>query len=140
MKSYYEMLDEAYEKLLERTPTKSFRDKLEIPLPKVSYQKGWTVILNAKEFSQIFNRDLQLIAKFLQIEYNAPTRIENNTIIIMRKVTMEGIREKMKRFAKEFVVCPVCGKPDTSLVKRNRILYLKCMACGAESPILYKIK
>jgi translation initiation factor 2 subunit 2 len=139
MKSYLEMLEEAYELLKNKVTTTSARDQLEIPLPRINYQKNWTIILNAREFSSVFNRDLNLLAKFLQVEFNSPTRVEGNAIVILKKVSLESVKNKMERFAREFVICPVCGKPDTVLEKRDRILYIKCMACGAESPVLYKL-
>ena len=139
MKPYKEMLEEAYEKLKNKTAITTSREVLDIPLPRISYQKNWTIILNAREYSNVFNRDLSLIAKFLQIEFNAPTKVEGNSIVILKKVSMESLKSKMERFAKEFVICPVCKKPDTVLEKRDRILFIKCMACGAESPVLYRI-
>ena len=31
--------------------------------------------------------------------------------------------------------CPECGKPDTNLVKEDRINFLVCEACGARTSV-----
>ncbi len=136
---YEEMLDRAYE-ILEKIGVKGMlKERFEIPIPKITYQKNWTLILNSKEISDILNRDMKHIARFLQKELNTPTRVEEGYIIIQKKVPFKIVEEKIKKYVKEFVICPVCGKPDTEITKKGRILYLKCKACGAESPILYKM-
>ncbi|HDM92466.1 MAG TPA: translation initiation factor IF-2 subunit beta, partial [Candidatus Korarchaeota archaeon] len=38
-------------------------------------------------------------------------------------------------FIERYVICPICGRPDTKLVKVKRTLMQKCMACGAETPV-----
>ena len=45
------------------------------------------------------------------------------------------INQKIEKYVKNYVICPVCGKPDTKLIKVDRVLVMKCMACGAVSPV-----
>jgi len=33
------------------------------------------------------------------------------------------------------VICSECGKPDTRLVKDDRVLMLRCDACGGHRPV-----
>jgi translation initiation factor 2 subunit 2 len=34
-----------------------------------------------------------------------------------------------------YVICPVCKRPDTRIVKEKRLSFLVCNACGAKSSI-----
>ena len=34
-----------------------------------------------------------------------------------------------------YVVCTECGRPDTKIVKEDRVMVLECEACGARRPI-----
>jgi len=33
------------------------------------------------------------------------------------------------------VICPVCNRPDTQIVRERRLGFLQCDACGARSSI-----
>jgi translation initiation factor 2 subunit 2 len=85
-------------------------------------------------------RDPKLIAKFFGKELFAQTIVQGNSLVINKRVSYEQIRKKLKQFIDTFVKCPVCGKPDTSLIEKGRkIYYIKCHACGAETPVTYKL-
>jgi len=136
--SYEDMLEEAYSNLAEKANVIT-KDRIEIPLPKIDYLKKWTIIENAKEILDILNRDPSIFIKYLQKEYNVSSKMEENKIIIMKKISFESVNEKLSKFIREFVQCPVCKKLDTILVKKERILFIRCLVCGAESPVLYKL-
>ncbi|MGZ5510629.1 MAG: translation initiation factor IF-2, partial [Nitrososphaeraceae archaeon] len=39
------------------------------------------------------------------------------------------------RYVKDYVICPVCGSPDTRTEKNKKLGFLLCEACGAKSSI-----
>ncbi|RIB35541.1 MAG: translation initiation factor IF-2 subunit beta [Candidatus Nanoclepta minutus] len=140
MKSYLKLLDEAYKKLEEKGKVlKKGEGEIEIPLPKISYHGKFTYIENTKEILEKLRRDIKLLMKFLQKELNVGCKIENNIIIIQKKISIDIIKSKIDKFIENFVRCPICKKLDTVLVKKDRITFIKCEACGAESPVTYKI-
>jgi len=140
MKDYYELLEEAYEKLKkEGKIVKKGEGTMEIPLPKVSYHGKFTYIENIKEILDIVRRDIKLFVKFLQRELNISCKIENNMVVIQKNVPIDVVKSKIDKFIENFVRCPVCKKLDTVLIKKDRLLFIKCEACGAESPVTYKI-
>ena len=53
----------------------------------------------------------------------------------MRYFLRSRINAKIKQYAEEFVLCPICGKPDTDLVKEKDITYLRCNACGEKKAV-----
>lgn len=139
MKSYFEMLDEAYNELGKISKSEQ-TDRISIPTPEVSYYKKWTVIRNAKNICDILNRDIELLSRFLQKEFNVQSKVENDEIILLKNLQFDQIKNKIDKFIEIFVRCPVCKKLDTKLIKKGRIYYIKCLVCGAESPVLYEIK
>ncbi|MDZ4256514.1 MAG: translation initiation factor IF-2 subunit beta, partial [archaeon] len=56
-------------------------------------------------------------------------------LVFSGKFGEKQINGWFKRFLDEFVLCKVCGKPDTHYVEHNGVRQLKCEACGAISPI-----
>ncbi|BBL45202.1 translation initiation factor IF-2 subunit beta [Nanobdella aerobiophila] len=138
---YEDMLDEVYEKLSKiKVSHGSSLGLISVPLPKVNYIGKWTSIENTKNILEVINRDITLLALFFQKEFNVPSKIEDNKIILQKKIDFEKIKDKLDKFVDIFVRCPVCKKLDTKIEKRERIYYIKCMVCGAESPIIYYIR
>ncbi len=133
-----------YEKLLERgikkiPKKKNTGERFEIPLAKGFVEKNKTIIKNFGEIVEAFRRESKHLLKFLQRELATPGSVEGKRLILGRKINSTIINEKIKKYANEFVICPDCKKPDTQLMRENRILLLKCQACGAKHPIKSKV-
>jgi translation initiation factor 2 subunit 2 len=45
------------------------------------------------------------------------------------------MEKKLESYVKGYVLCKECKKPDTKLIREDRITFLKCDACGAKSPV-----
>lgn len=138
---YEKMLDEAYEKLNKlRSKKTSGEGLLQIPTPIVKYNKNLTIIENARKISDLSRRDMKILLKFLQQEFNVPCRIDGDTIVIQKNIDQSTVKKKIDMFIEYFVRCPMCKSLDTILKRENKIYIIKCLACGAESPVLYRIK
>jgi translation initiation factor 2 subunit 2 len=139
--TYEEMLDEAYKKLSSmKVLHGSTLGSINIPLPKINYVGKWTSIENAGTICDIINRDINLLAEFLQKEFSVASKIEDKKIILQKRIEFDKIKAKIDKFIDIFVMCPICKKLDTRLEKRERVYIIKCLACGAESPVIYKLK
>jgi Translation initiation factor 2, beta subunit (eIF-2beta)/eIF-5 N-terminal domain len=139
--TYEEMLDEAYKKLSSmKVLQRSTLGSINIPLPKINYVGKWTSIENAGTICDVINRDINLLAEFLQKEFSVASKIEDKKIILQKKIEFDKIKAKIDKFVDIFVRCPICKKLDTRLEKRERVYIIKCLACGAESPVIYKLK
>jgi len=140
MKDYYQLLEEAYEKLNKRGKLiEKGEGSIEIPLPRVNYHGKFTYIVNIKEILDILRRDIKLFIKFLQKELNVACKVEDSMVVIQKNVSIDMVKSKVDKFIDNFVKCPVCKKLDTILIKKDRMLFIKCEVCGAESPVLYKL-
>lgn len=132
MESYEILLDKAFSKV--KTISGS-SERFEIP--KVSGQVSGknTLITNISAIASYLRRDLEHLAKFLQKELATSGKIENERLILNTKLSSQKVNEKIALYAKEFVICHECGKPDTEIMAEKGIKFKHCLACGAKSPL-----
>lgn len=129
-----------YEELLKRARAQlpevgSKRERLE--LPRLSYARiGMrTVIFNFKEIADALNRDPQHLLKYLTGEMATAATMQGSRVIFQGKFSEDTFERLMQRYMETLVVCPVCKRPDTKIVKEKRLSFLLCDACGAKSSI-----
>jgi len=133
-----------YEKLLERgieslPEKKSLAERFNIPKAKGHIQGTKTVISNFTQIAQSLGREPQHLLKFILRELATPGEFSGNLVIFKRKVSASAVNNAVLKYAETFVICKECGKPDTKIVKKGGISYLKCLACGAQNSIRSKI-
>jgi len=136
MESYEQLLDEAYRKVkaVERSG-----ERFEIPKVKGYFEGKKTIIINFSQIVSVIRRNSEHFQKFLLKELATAGQRENDKLILNNKITSEKINRKIEQYVKEFVICKECGKPDTEIIKEDRLSFLKCFACGAKHPIHSKI-
>ncbi len=126
------MLKRGYELVPESAKT---GERFEIPKVKGHIQGTKTIVTNFFQIASTLRRDPQQVLKFLLRELATPAETKGTQIIFGRKVSASRVNEIIEKYAKTFVICQECGKPDTKIIKKNRISFLRCTACGAEHPI-----
>lgn len=136
METYEELLNSAYKevKVVEKNS-----ERFEIPKVQGEVSGSNTIITNAGQIVSYLRRPLEHFTRFLQKELAVFGRIDNGRIILKTKLNSERVNEKIQQYAKEFVICPVCGKPDTEMISEKGIKSKHCLACGAKSPIKYHL-
>jgi translation initiation factor 2 subunit 2 len=132
MTSYEELLSRGIKKVPKGIQSK---ERFEIPLTKGYVEKTKTIITNFMDIVEKLRREPKQLLKYLQRELAAPGFIDKRKLILGRKISSHIINEKIKKYANDFVICKDCNKPDTKLIRENRILLLKCQACGAKHPV-----
>tara|TARA_Y100000034_G_scaffold14075_1_gene14722 strand:+ start:30495 stop:30905 length:411 start_codon:yes stop_codon:yes gene_type:complete len=133
-----------YEKLLEKArkevPKKVLEvSRFEIIKVKGHFQGNKTIINNFYQISDNFHRDPKHLMKFILKELATPGELTKSALILGSKVPSARINEKINKYAKEFVICKECNKPETKLINNGNITTLRCLACGAHHPIKSKI-
>jgi len=73
--------------------------------------------------------------KFLLGELGTSGKIDGNRAIFNGKFEISLIKAIIKNYIDDYVICSECGRPDTRLVKDDRILLLRCDACGGHRPV-----
>jgi len=132
MEDYKKLLQFAMEKVPKNV---SVRDRFEVPSLSVEIQKNKTIIKNFREICDVLRREPEHLSKYLSKNLATPAILEGGTLILQAVVSSEMIEKKIESYVKEFIYCKVCGKPDTKLVKEDRLLFMVCEACGAKSSV-----
>ncbi len=129
-----------YEELLKRARSQipevaSKRERLELPALRLSIIGMRTIIANFKEVADVLDRDPQHILKFLTREMATAATFHESRAIFQGKFPRDTFQRLLQRYMESFVVCPVCKRPDTKIVKEKRLSFLVCNACGAKSSV-----
>jgi translation initiation factor 2 subunit 2 len=94
-----------------------------------------TTLVNFKEICEALNREPHHVLKFLSGEMATAATIDGARAVFQGKFGSDTFERLNQRYTDEFVVCPVCKRPDTKIVKEKRFFFLTCQACGARSSI-----
>jgi len=129
---YVSLLDRAWNMLPEHLKTPI---RFEMPRPETFVEGNTTIIKNFNELAVKLRREPDHIMKFLFKELAAPGIREGNRVIIQRILKQSVINKKIEDYAREFVLCHECGKPDTGLSELEGVKIIKCEACGGWWPM-----
>ena len=132
MQNYEQMLEEAIKSLPEGAVLK---ERFEIPKAKGHIQGNKTVITNFNDIINLFRRDRDHFLKYLLKELATPGNMDGPRLVLGRKVTSSLINQKIDNYAKSYVICSNCGKPDTQIIEKDGKSYLRCAACGTQNTI-----
>jgi len=135
---------DSYEKLLEKgrkeLPEEVLKaERFEIPKVKGHIQGNKTIISNFYQIAAILRRETEHLMKFILRELATPGNLTKNALIIGSKVSASRVNEKIQQYADAFVICSECKKPDTKLMREDKVVFMKCQACGAKHPIKAKV-
>jgi len=130
--NYDELLKRARDQVPDVTLKK---ERLEMPRLFVSMVGMRTTISNFKEVSDTLDRDPQHILKFLTREMATAATYHDGRAIFQGKFPRDTFERLLARYMEAFVICPVCKRPDTKIVKEKRLSFIICNACGAKSSV-----
>ena len=134
--TYEELLKKAYKEV---KVVSHSGERFEIPKVAGQVSGKNTIITNITVIANYLRRPVDHLARFLQKELAAFGKIEGDRLILNTKLSSTKVNEKIQLYAKEFVTCPVCNKPDTEIISEKGIKFKHCLACGAKSPVKRKI-
>ena len=111
------------------------KERLEMPRLFVSMVGMRTTISNFKEVADTLDRDPQHILKFLTREMATAATYHDGRAIFQGKFPRDTFERLLTRYMESFVICPVCKRPDTKIIKEKRLSFIVCNACGARSSV-----
>lgn len=129
---YDKLLDSAFEALPEDTST---GERFEVPKVRGHIQGNKTVVTNFHQIAQHIRRPIEHMMKFITKELATPGELAKNAVVLGTKIPASRINEKLEKYVEEFVICKECGKPDTKLIKEDKFLFKKCLACGSKQSV-----
>jgi translation initiation factor 2 subunit 2 len=130
-----------YESLLKRlqgrlgSTSRKEASRLEIPSPQINWQGQRTIFRNFIEFPKALRRDPEKLLLYLNKELASAGYIAGERVIFLGRKEPSSFGTLIDRYVKEYVICPVCGSPDTRTEKNKKLGFLHCEACGARSSI-----
>jgi len=131
--SYDELLKRLRDKAKPVETKKEWR--LELPKVDIIWLGNKTIIRNYMEFPKILRRDPNKFLMYLAKKLAVPASLDGERAILIGRRDERTITAVIEKYVNEKVKCPVCGSPDTNLVKEKRLEFLVCEACGSKSPI-----
>lgn len=133
-KSDYEMLLSRLRDKLGNT-TKKQASRLELPTPQIIWVGQRTIFRNFMDFPKALNRDPEKLLLYLNKELASAGYIAGERVIFLGRKEPSSFGALIDRYVKDYLICPVCGSPDTRTEKNKKLGFLLCEACGAKSSI-----
>ena len=133
-KSEYESLLKRLSGKLNNTSRKE-ASRLEIPPPQIIWIGQRTIFRNFMEFPKALRRDPEKLLLYLNKELASAGYIAGERVIFLGRKEPSSFGTLIDRYVKEYVICPVCGSPDTRTEKNKKLGFLLCEACGARSSV-----
>jgi translation initiation factor 2 subunit 2 len=129
---YEQLLKQAYSNITERTESS---ERFVVPEVKAYVEGKTTILENFIEITGKVRRDPDHVMKFLLGELGTSGKVDGNRAIFNGKFEIALIKAIIKSYVDDYVICSECGKPDTRLVKDDRVMILRCDACGSHRPV-----
>lgn len=130
-----------YERLLKRlqgqlkNTSRKEASRLELPSPQIIWVGQRTIFRNFIEFPKALRRDPEKLLLYLNKELASAGYIAGERVIFLGRKEPSSFATLIDRYVKEYVICPVCGSPDTRTEKNKKLGFLLCEACGARSSV-----
>ncbi len=129
LSQYDWLLDRAYSQLPQRRSMKAY----DLPSLEIEYVGDHTIIRNFAEVCDRLRREPRIAMRFFLKELAMPGTVdERGALVIYRRVSAHTLNTLYNRFLENYVKCPTCGSYDTELIRKGKVWYIKCLACGAE--------
>jgi len=136
MVEYTKLLDEAYNKVKQVDVS---GNRFEIPKIEGHFEGRKTILTNFFQVASYIRRKPEHFQKFILKELATSGQKEGDRLVLNIKVPSTKINQKIEQYVKEFVLCKECKKPDTELIKEDRLTFIHCLACGAKHSVRSKI-
>ena len=126
--------DSLLKKAMDSVPQKKGTGKrFKVPQVSTQAQGNRTSIKNFSDIASSLRREPSHISRYFAKELAVPVSIQSGALVLQAKLSKDALQKKLEDYIKNFIYCRVCGEPDTNIEKQDRIIFLKCDACGAKS-------
>jgi translation initiation factor 2 subunit 2 len=136
MEDYEQLLNEAYDRVKK---SEGNGERFEIPKVEGHFEGKKTIVTNFLQIASHIRRNPEHLQKYMLRELAASGQMEGDRLILNMNVPSAKMNQKIEQYIKEFVICGECGKPDTELLKEDRLTFIHCLACGAKHSVRSKI-
>ena len=132
-------IDSNYDKLLENKITNDIV-KLKLPSSKVKSGTKYTEFYNFKNILEtlidISDNDIDELTKYfinyIKQENCGYYSIEDYIILFKKKIKNYEINNLIKNFIKSYIKCNICNNYKTSIIREERLDWIKCANCNGK--------
>lgn len=132
MDDYASLLKQARANLPQNVGNK---ERWKVPNPEVILEGRMTILRNLPQILDATRRERDHVVKFLLSQIGVAGAIDGDRLVFTGRVPTQKIQGVLDDYVETYVRCSECGAPDTHLERSDRVLLLKCEACGAHKPI-----
>jgi len=132
MQNYNDLLSKAYNSIPQKALS---HERFEIPKVESFIQGTKTIVRGFNILIKDMRRDKKHFLKWLTKETALPITENAGQLTVNGKIGTIQLNKLVEAYFNQFVLCPECKKPDTTIVTQNGIHMLKCEACGAIKPV-----
>ncbi|OGS60431.1 MAG: translation initiation factor IF-2 subunit beta [Euryarchaeota archaeon RBG_19FT_COMBO_69_17] len=130
----------SYDALLQRAKKAlpdalSSGERFQIPEADIVVEGKTTILRNFLDIAEAIRRDPTMVLTYLLRELGTAGAQDGRRVVFKGKVTAAQVADRVKSYVETYVLCQECGRPDTRLVKEDRVAMLECDACGARRPV-----
>jgi translation initiation factor 2 subunit 2 len=130
--SYEQLLQRAKSALPEALTT---GERFQIPEADIVVEGKTTILRNFMDIVEAIRRDPSMVLTYLLRELGTAGALDGRRVVFKGKVTGQQVADRVRAYVDTYVICQECGRPDTRLVKEDRVAMLECDACGARRPV-----
>ncbi|NWF96402.1 MAG: translation initiation factor IF-2 subunit beta [Candidatus Thorarchaeota archaeon] len=131
-----------YERLLQRArsqvPEDAFKrtgERFQVPPVELMVQGNRSYWQNFQEIVDVLNRSGKEVLKYVSGQLATAGIFEGSGAAFNGKFSPKQIEDLLWQYINQYVICPVCGRPDTNESHESGAYYLVCTACGARTAI-----
>jgi translation initiation factor 2 subunit 2 len=135
LNDYEKLLDGAYEKIPENVKKSS---RFEIPKVELRIESRNTYITNLNKIINTLNRDRKHFLGIFLKKAGTMGEIRGQQLFMKGIHKEQALNRLIDQYAKIYVLCKICKKPDTEIQRESKKIFLKCTACGAREEIKEK--
>ena len=133
--NYEDLLNKAYEKIPENVKKSS---RFETPKVELRIESRNTFITNFNKIISTLNRDRRHFLGVFLKSAGTMGEVRGQQLFMKGQYKEQVLNRLIENYTKTYVLCDICNKPDTSIQREGKKLYLKCTACGAREEIKEK--
>ncbi|MHA1296271.1 MAG: translation initiation factor IF-2 subunit beta [Promethearchaeota archaeon] len=135
LNDYEKLLDRAYETIPDKVKKLS---RFEIPKVELRIEARNTYITNFNKIINTLNRDKRHFLGIFLKKAGTMGELRGSQLFLKGVHKEQTLNRLIEQYAKTYVLCKICNKPDTEIQREGKKLYLKCTACGTRIEIKEK--
>ncbi len=112
------------------------KERFIIPAVKTMPEGKNTIILNFSKIIQKLNRDVKHFLPIFLKNIGTMGEYRREQLFLKGRPKKDILNRHINDYVTNYVLCKICNKPDTNIVKEDKKLYLICQAYGARNPII----